>query len=152
MSNSKFYVDLNASERSLLLTSLNDLRNDLLSKGKYTDAVDELMCKIAKAKQRTFIIKYGGLLGHSETGAILRKALHQQEGTCQYDRELHPLLQLQACAAGARCPHPDGEAQSVLSGIKNRKFRMDALAAFRNLRLPQRRSAVNFSLIISLST
>lgn len=57
MSNSKFYVDLNASERSLLLTSLNDLRNDLLSKGKYTDAVDELMCKIAKAKQRTFIIK-----------------------------------------------------------------------------------------------
>ena len=46
----------------------------------------------------------------------------------------------------------DGKTQHVFSGIKNRKFRSDALAANRNLRLPQRRSAVNFLLIISLST
>lgn len=57
MSNSKFYVNLNSSERNLILTSLNDLRNDLFSKGKYTDAVDELMPKIANTKLRRFTIK-----------------------------------------------------------------------------------------------
>lgn len=46
MSNSKFYVNLTTTERSLLLTCLNDLRNDLLSNGKYPDAVDEVMSKI----------------------------------------------------------------------------------------------------------
>ena len=57
MSNSKFYVNLDTTERNLLLTCLNDLRNDLLSKGRHTDAVDELMPKIASAKQRKFTIR-----------------------------------------------------------------------------------------------
>ncbi len=57
MSNSKFYVNLDTTERNLLLTCLNDLRNDLLSKGRHTDAVDELMPKIAGAKQRKFTIR-----------------------------------------------------------------------------------------------
>lgn len=56
MSNSKFYVNLTAIERSLLLTCLNDLRNNLLSSGKYPDAVDELMSKFAKCKMRKFNI------------------------------------------------------------------------------------------------
>ncbi len=56
MSNSKFYVNLTTTERSLLLTCLNDLRNDLLSNGKYPDAVDEVMSKIAKSKLRKFQI------------------------------------------------------------------------------------------------
>ena len=52
MRKSKFYVNLTTTERNLLLTCLNDLRNDLLSKGKYPDAVDDLIPKFAKAKLR----------------------------------------------------------------------------------------------------
>jgi len=52
MRKSKFYVNLTTTERNLLLTCLNDLRNDLLSKGKYPDAVDDLISKFAKAKLR----------------------------------------------------------------------------------------------------
>ncbi len=43
-------------------------------------------------------------------------------------------------------------AVSVSSINETRKIRMDALAAIRNLRVPQHRSAVNFTLIISLSS
>lgn len=57
MSNSKFYVNLDTTERNLLLTCLNYMRNDLLSQGRHTDAVDELMPKIARAKQRKFTIR-----------------------------------------------------------------------------------------------
>ena len=52
MRKSKFYVNLTTTERNLLLTCLNDLRNDLLSKGKYPDAVADLISKFAKAKLR----------------------------------------------------------------------------------------------------
>lgn len=34
-------------ERTVLILALNELRNKLIAEGKYTDAVDELMLRLA---------------------------------------------------------------------------------------------------------
>ena len=48
--NTKYHVYLNYEERRLVIKSLNDLRNRLLSEGKYTDLIDEVLVKVANAK------------------------------------------------------------------------------------------------------
>lgn len=49
----KFHIIFDGNERRLIIESLNNLRNHLLSEGKYTDAVDEVLVKIMRAKQKT---------------------------------------------------------------------------------------------------
>lgn len=39
-----------------MIDSLNNLRNRLISEGKYTDAVDEVLIKVANAKNKKFKI------------------------------------------------------------------------------------------------
>ena len=46
----KFHIHLNSEERRLLINSLNDLRNKLISEGRYTDLIDEVLVKAANAK------------------------------------------------------------------------------------------------------
>ena len=48
--NTKYHVYLNYEERRLVIKSLNDLRNILISEGKYTDLIDEVLVKVANAK------------------------------------------------------------------------------------------------------
>ena len=48
--NTKYHVYLNYEERRLGIKSLNDLRNRLISEGKYTDLIDEVLVKVANAK------------------------------------------------------------------------------------------------------
>ena len=48
--NTKYHVYLNYEERRLVIKSLNDLRNRLISEGKYTDLIDEILVKVANAK------------------------------------------------------------------------------------------------------
>lgn len=48
--NTKYHVYLNYEERRLVIISLNDLRNRLISEGKYTDLIDEVLVKAANAK------------------------------------------------------------------------------------------------------
>ena len=50
MKDTKFHVYLNSEERRLLINSLNDLRNKLISEGRYTDLVDEVLIKSTNAK------------------------------------------------------------------------------------------------------
>ena len=50
MNSQKYNIYLTAEERRQTLQCLNDLRTALLSKGKYTDAVDELLDKFFRAK------------------------------------------------------------------------------------------------------
>ena len=50
----KYYVALTDQERRLMIESLNRLRNKLISAGRYTDAVDELLIKAANAKVKKF--------------------------------------------------------------------------------------------------
>ena len=48
--NTKYHVYLNYEERRLVIKSLNDFRNRLISEGKYTDLIDEVLVKAANAK------------------------------------------------------------------------------------------------------
>ena len=48
--NTKYHVYLNYKERRLVIKRLNDLRNRLISEGKYTDLIDEVLVKVANAK------------------------------------------------------------------------------------------------------
>ena len=48
--NTKYHVYLNYEERRLVIKSLNDLRTRLISEGKYTDLIDEVLVKVANAK------------------------------------------------------------------------------------------------------
>lgn len=50
----KYYVTLTGQERRMVIESLNRLRNKLISAGRYTDAVDELLIKAANAKVKKF--------------------------------------------------------------------------------------------------
>ena len=46
----KYYVELNLQEWRLIIEGLNRFRNKLIAAGRYTDAVDEILIKVAKAK------------------------------------------------------------------------------------------------------
>ena len=53
----KYHICLTAEERRAVINSLIDLRNDLISRGKYTDVIDELIIKFTKAKVKKIKIK-----------------------------------------------------------------------------------------------
>ena len=53
----KYHIYLTAEERRVVINSLIDLRNDLISRGKYTDVIDELIIKFTKAKVKKIRIK-----------------------------------------------------------------------------------------------
>lgn len=57
MREQKCYLVFDKIERGIILRSLNELRNRLISEGRYTEAVDELLVKFANAKKRKFKIK-----------------------------------------------------------------------------------------------
>lgn len=52
----KYYLALTTEEWRLMIEFLNNLRNRLISEGKYTDAVDEVLIKVANAKIKRFKI------------------------------------------------------------------------------------------------
>ena len=52
----KYYLALTTEEWRLMIESLNNLRNRLISEGKYTDAVDEVLIKVANAKTKRYKI------------------------------------------------------------------------------------------------
>ncbi len=53
----KYHIYLTAEERRAVINSLIDLRNNLISRGKYTDIIDELLIKLTKAKVKKIKIK-----------------------------------------------------------------------------------------------
>ena len=57
MRNPKYHIYLTPGERRTVINSLIDLRNDLISQGKYTDIIDELFIKITKAKVKKIKVK-----------------------------------------------------------------------------------------------
>ena len=57
MRNPKYHIYLTPDERRTVINSLIDLRNDLISRGKYTDVLDELIIKFTKAKVKKIKIK-----------------------------------------------------------------------------------------------
>ena len=55
--NKKYHLYLNADERRLIMESLIDMKNKLIRTGHYTDAIDETIIKLTKAKIKRVRIK-----------------------------------------------------------------------------------------------
>lgn len=53
----KYHIYLTAEERRVVINSLIDLRNRLISQGMYTDLVDELLFRISKTKAKKIKVK-----------------------------------------------------------------------------------------------
>jgi hypothetical protein len=53
-----FYLALDDVEHSMIIRSLNSLRNILISQGKYTDGVDDVLLKVIEAKKKKYKIIY----------------------------------------------------------------------------------------------
>lgn len=49
----EYYISLDDFERRVVVNCLNGMRNNLISNGKYTDVVDEVLLKIM-AKQNKY--------------------------------------------------------------------------------------------------
>ena len=58
MKEQKYHLYLSDDEYSRVLQSLIRLKNSLTAQGRYTDGVDDILCKIISAKKRKFKIKY----------------------------------------------------------------------------------------------
>ncbi len=58
MKEKKTHIYLDSQERSILLHSLVDLKNQLIRQGKYGDCVDELIFKVANAPIKKVKIEY----------------------------------------------------------------------------------------------
>lgn len=50
MREKKYHLYLDENELRLVIYCLNELRNRLIAEGRYTDCVDELLIKAARAK------------------------------------------------------------------------------------------------------
>ncbi len=57
MRNPKYHIYLSHDEQRTVINSLIDLRNNLITQGKYTDIIDELLIKLTKAKIKNVKIK-----------------------------------------------------------------------------------------------
>ncbi|MEG0577740.1 MAG: hypothetical protein RSC10_08120 [Longicatena sp.] len=53
-----YHAYLDSHERSVILHSLVELKNQLIQQGRYTDCVDELIFKVINAPVRKMKIKY----------------------------------------------------------------------------------------------
>lgn len=58
MRNIKYHTYLDNQERSLILHSLVELKNQLIQQGRYTDCVDELIFKVTNAPVKKIKIEY----------------------------------------------------------------------------------------------
>ena len=58
MKEQKYHLYLSKDEYSEVLQSLIRLKNRLIAQGRYTDGVDDVLCKVLSAKKRKFKIKY----------------------------------------------------------------------------------------------
>lgn len=57
MREQKYHVYLTVDEQSRVIQSLIRLKNELIEQGRYTDAVDDVLCKVVSAKKkRNFFI------------------------------------------------------------------------------------------------
>lgn len=58
MREKKYHLYLSDDEYAKVIVSLIHLRNDLIMQGRYTDAVDDVLCKVISAKKQRVKILY----------------------------------------------------------------------------------------------
>ena len=52
MKGEKYHIYLSTKERNEIVAFLINLKNKLIEQGRYTDAVDDVLCKVLSAKKR----------------------------------------------------------------------------------------------------
>ncbi len=58
MKTEKYHIYLSTKERNEIVSFLINLKkNKLIEQGRYTDAVDDVLCKVLSAKKRKLKIK-----------------------------------------------------------------------------------------------
>ena len=55
MKTPKYHLYLTNEERSEVLKSLIDLKNDLIDQGRYTDVIDEIIIKLSCARKKNIM-------------------------------------------------------------------------------------------------
>ena len=58
MKNPKYHIYLTNEERSEILKSLIELKNDMIARGKYTDVIDEVILKLYNARKKNIKVIY----------------------------------------------------------------------------------------------
>ena len=58
MKNLKYHIYLTNEERSEVLKSLIDLKNNMIARGKYTDVLDEDIIKLYNARKKNIKVIY----------------------------------------------------------------------------------------------
>ena len=58
MRDKKYYVALDDFERRVVVNCMNEMRNSLIEDGKCTEALDDVLLKIIRSKQKKFKIVY----------------------------------------------------------------------------------------------
>ena len=53
----KYHLYLTADERRIKMNSLIDMKNELIRTGHYTDAIDEIVIELTKAKVKRVRVK-----------------------------------------------------------------------------------------------
>lgn len=53
----KYHLYLTTDERRLIIESLIDMKNELIRTGHYTDAIDEILIQLTKAKVKRVRVK-----------------------------------------------------------------------------------------------
>ncbi len=58
MKQKDFHIYLTEQERTEVITSLIELKNSFIAQGRYTDAVDDVLIKITKARRKHITVRY----------------------------------------------------------------------------------------------
>lgn len=58
MKDPKYHIYLTNEERSEVLKSLIDLKNEMIVQGKYTDVLDEIIVKLYKSQKKNIKVIY----------------------------------------------------------------------------------------------
>lgn len=58
MKEAKYHLYLDDNEYSRVIESLICLKNSLIEQGRYTDAVDDILIKISKARKKRVTVHY----------------------------------------------------------------------------------------------
>ena len=58
MRKEKYHIYLRDEELKRVVVYLINLKNKLTAEGRYTDAVDELLCKVISIKKKKIKVKY----------------------------------------------------------------------------------------------
>ena len=58
MKDPKYHIYLTNEERSEVLKSLIDLKNEMIAQGRYTDVLDEIIVKLYKARKKNIKLIY----------------------------------------------------------------------------------------------